>query len=264
MCLMQPPTVSAFWQDGMASRHAHLAQARRVREGTREASRLDVAASQGLWPGFATDENVYEPSSSAHVDTMLRRGSALLQRACSQAIASSCSAQGTLCSATEHLNASYQRADGRLVSSSDSWPTFASAAASAGSRAYSSGPNVSLGGDSFEHAGSSSSSSSRSSGSGGSGAPDVDAPGVLDADAISSAAALAESDALLQATEAAWYPTIGVQKLVELVHDQGNLPWCASPALQAGLVEARLVSLGPQTTIKTACRSTQISLTSWY
>ena len=48
---------------------------------------------------------------------------------------------------------------------------------------------------------------------------------MLDADAVSSAAALAESDALLQATEAAWYPTIGVQRLVELLHERSELPW---------------------------------------
>ena len=151
---------------------------------------------------------------------MLRRSSALLRRACFQAITSSSTVQGSIPIAGEQLHASGHLAGGIP----DGWATFASSATSAWSRAYSSGPNTTLGSDSFPHAASSSSSSSSSSG-GGLDAPDVDAAGVLDADAISSAAALAESDALLQATEAAWYPTIGVQKLVELVHEQGHLPW---------------------------------------
>ena len=32
----------------------------------------------------------------------------------------------------------------------------------------------------------------------------------------------------LQATEDAWYPTIGIQKLIEAFHERADLPWCAA------------------------------------
>ncbi len=231
MQLVQPPSVSALGRRHMASQTLTWRTPVGSERGAREASRLMLLQARVGSPGFATDENS-EPSSErspAPLAMMLRRSSALLRRACSQAIASSSTLQGSNRIAGEQLYASGQLSRGSSGGSPDGWATFACPATSAWSRvsrAYSSGPNITLGSDSFPHAASSSSSSSSSSGGVGSDAPDVDTAGVLDADAISSAAALAESDALLQATEAAWYPTIGVQKLVELVHDQGNLPWC--------------------------------------
>lgn len=57
--------------------------------------------------------------------------------------------------------------------------------------------------------------------------------GGLDPEAITAAAGAAELDALLQATEEAWYPTIGLQKLIETIHERGELPWCVpSPSHQ--------------------------------
>ena len=57
---------------------------------------------------------------------------------------------------------------------------------------------------------------------------DTPLPGGLDPEAITNAAGAAELDALLQATEEAWYPTIGIQKLVETIHERGDLPWCGT------------------------------------
>ncbi len=128
-------------------------------------------------------------------------------------------AQAAWSVACENLCASYQLS-GSAASATHGWPTCGSVAASAWSRAYSSATELASGDHSF--AAGATASSSRSD------APDVDEPGVLDADAVSAVAALAESDALLQATEAAWYPTIGVQKLVELFHEHSTLPWCGS------------------------------------
>ena len=167
--------------------------------------------------GFARHESFRSITARPRVPshTMLRRSSSLLRRACSQAIAGGSTPMGAWPSACEHVCASSQLS-GSAASASDGWPTFGSVAASTRSRAYSSATELASGDYSFAHAASSA----------GSDAPDVDEPGVLDADAVSSAAALAESDALLQATEAAWYPTIGVQKLVELLHERSELPWC--------------------------------------
>ena len=121
--------------------------------------------------------------------------------------------------ACENLCASSQLS-GSAASATHGWPTCGSVAASAWSRAYSSGTELASGDHSF--------AAGAAASSGRADAPDVDEPGVLDADAVSAVAALAESDALLQATEAAWYPTIGVQKLVELFHEHSTLPWCGS------------------------------------
>ena len=157
-----------------------------------------------------------DPSVRSRI--MLRRSSTLLRRACSQLVAGGSSAQAAWPVACESLCASSQLS-GSVASATHSWPTCGSVAASAWSRAYSSETQLASGDHSFA-AGAASTSRSDP--------PDVDEPGVLDADAVSSAAALAETDALLQATEAAWYPTVGVQKLVELFHEHSTLPWCDS------------------------------------
>ena len=150
---------------------------------------------------------------------MLRRSSTLFRRAWSQVLAGGNPTQAAWPVACENLYASSQLS-GSAASATHGWPACGSVATSAWSRAYSSASELASGDHSFAAAGAASSSRSD--------APNVDEPGVLDADAVSSAAALAESDALLQATEAAWYPTVAVQRLVELVHEHSTLPWCGS------------------------------------
>jgi len=154
-----------------------------------------------------------------HSCIMLRRSGTLIRRACSQVLAGGNTPQAAWPVACESLCVSSQLS-GIAASVTHGWPTCGSVGASAWSRAYSSATELASGDHSF--AAGATASSSRAD------APDVDEPGVLDADAVSAVAALAESDALLQATEAAWYPTIGVQKLVELFHEHSTLPWCGS------------------------------------
>lgn len=160
---------------------------------------------------------------------MWRRSVPLLSRACAQAATTAGEASGrfaplaidtTFASAlgaagpASRICGSWQsshQSSGGGSGSGAAWGSFA------GSRAYS-GSSGALPSDSDDTGFSASASSPL----------DTPLAGGLDPEAITSAAGAAELDALLQATEEAWYPTIGIQKLVETIHERGDLPWCVT------------------------------------
>lgn len=158
---------------------------------------------------------------------MWRRSVPLLSRACAQAattageasarfaplaidttFASALGAAGPASRICGSWQSSHQSSGGGSGSGA-AWGSFA------GSRAYS-GSSGALPSDSDDSEFTASAASPL----------DTPLAGGLDPEAITSAAGAAELDALLQATEEAWYPTIGIQKLVETIHERGDLPWC--------------------------------------
>lgn len=159
---------------------------------------------------------------------MWRRSAPLLSRVCAQAIATTAGETSTRFVPLAVDNTFASGAAGpasRLFSSWQSGHQSSGAGSGAagapfpGARAYS-GSSGALPSDSDE-----------SDYAAGAGSPldGVPLAGGLDPEAITSMAGAAELDALLQATEEAWYPTIGLQKLIETIHERGDLPWCAAP-----------------------------------